>query len=86
MLKVIQFGEGGFLRGFSDWMFQKINDKGLSDIEVTVVQPIATGFCDVLKEQGYKYTHLIRGAEGVEKTEVTCIKDSVNPYTDFEKA
>ncbi len=84
-MKVIQFGEGGFLRGFCDWMFQKINDKGLGDIKVTVVQPIDKGLCELLKAQGYKYTHLIRGAEGVEETKISVITDSVNPYTEFEK-
>ena len=27
-VRVIQFGEGGFLRGFVDWMLQKLNDQG----------------------------------------------------------
>ncbi|MBO5453879.1 MAG: tagaturonate reductase [Clostridia bacterium] len=85
MIKVIQFGEGGFLRGFCDWMFQKMNDKKLADISVTIVQPIEKGLTEILKSQNYEYTHLIRGSEGVEETKVSCIKDSVNPYADFEK-
>ena len=85
MLKVIQFGEGGFLRGFCDWMFQKMNDNCKTDISVTVVQPIEMGMIDILKAQNYQYTHLIRGVEGVEETKVCCIDDSVNPYTEFEK-
>ena len=28
--RVVQFGEGGFLRGFVDWMFQKLADSGRS--------------------------------------------------------
>ena len=38
---VIQFGEGGFLRGFVDYFFKKLSDKGLFDGSVVVVQPIA---------------------------------------------
>lgn len=37
---VIQFGEGGFLRGFADYFFQKLQDKGLFDGSVVIVQPI----------------------------------------------
>ena len=40
-IRVIQFGEGGFLRGFADWMLQKLNDKELFFGGVAVVQPIA---------------------------------------------
>ncbi len=85
MTKIIQFGEGGFLRGFCDWMFQKMNDNCNTDISVTVVQPIEMGMVELLKAQNYQYSHLIRGVEGVEETKICCINDSVNPYTEFEK-
>ena len=38
--RFIQFGEGGFLRGFADWMIQKINDSTDFEGSVVVVQPI----------------------------------------------
>lgn len=81
---IIQFGEGGFLRGFVDWMIQKMNDSGLTDIGVVVVQPIAQGMCDVLSAQDCNYTHIIRGKEGVEQTFVNCITRCVKPYDDYE--
>lgn len=37
---VIQFGEGGFLRGFVDYFFHKLQEKGLYDGKIVVVQPI----------------------------------------------
>lgn len=83
--RVIQFGEGGFLRGFVDWMLQIANEKTDFDGGVTVVQPIKNGLCDVLAEQGYKYTHLCRGVEGVFAKEISVITDCVKPYDDFEK-
>ena len=49
--KFIQFGEGGFLRGFADWMIQKINDTTDFEGSVVVVQPIKDGLCDVLSSQ-----------------------------------
>ena len=59
--KVIQFGEGGFLRGFVGWMLQKLNESGLWNGSVVVVQPIEKGMCDVLSQQDCLYTHVMRG-------------------------
>ena len=81
--KVIQFGEGGFLRGFVDWMLQKMNNEGLFCGGVAVVQPIKDGMCDTLEAQGNVYTHVIRGAEGVETTRIDVIQKCVKPYDDF---
>lgn len=83
-VKVLQFGEGGFLRGFVDWMLQKLNDAGHWSGSVAVVQPIEKGMCDMLSAQNCLYTHIIRGAEGVEKTLVDVIDHCVKPYDDFE--
>ena len=64
--RVIQFGEGGFLRGFVDWMLQKVNENSDFDGSVVVVQPIEQGMCDMLSAQDCVYTQVIRGVEGVE--------------------
>ena len=82
--KFIQFGEGGFLRGFADWMIQKINDTTDFEGNVVVVQPIDKGMCDMLTAQDCIYTHIIRGEEGVEKQIVDVISRCVKPYEDFE--
>ena len=82
--KIIHFGEGGFLRGFVDWMLQKMNDSGLISANAVVVQPIESGMCDMLTAQNCCYTHLIRGVEGVEKTIVNSISRCVKPYDDFD--
>ncbi len=82
--KVIQFGEGGFLRGFVDWMLKKMNDNGSFNGNVCVVQPIEAGLCDMLTEQDCVYTHLCRGKEGVEKSIIDVISRCVKPYEDFE--
>ena len=81
--RVIQFGEGGFLRGFVDWMLQKVNEKSDFDGSVVVVQPIEQGMCDMLSAQDCVYTHVIRGVEGVDKTVVDVISRCVKPYEDF---
>ncbi|MBQ8879561.1 MAG: tagaturonate reductase [Clostridia bacterium] len=81
--RVIQFGEGGFLRGFVDWMLQKVNESSDFDGSVVVVQPIEAGMCDMLTAQNCVYTHVIRGVEGVDKTLIDVISRCVKPYEDF---
>ena len=83
--RVIQFGEGGFLRGFVDWMLNRINKKSDFNGSVVVVQPIEAGMCDTLTAQNCVYTHLIRGAEGVEADVIDVISRCVKPYEDFEE-
>ena len=81
--RVIQFGEGGFLRGFVDWMLQKVNENSDFDGSVVVVQPIEQGMCDMLTAQDCIYTQVIRGVEGVDTTIVDVISRCVKPYEDF---
>ena len=82
--RFIQFGEGGFLRGFTDWMLQIANEKNVFEGKVVVVQPIEKGMCDMLTEQGCVYTHLCRGAEGVDVKKIDVISRCVKPYDDFD--
>ena len=83
MEKVIQFGEGGFLRGFVDWMLQKVNETTDFDGQVVVVQPIEQGMCDMLSAQNCVYTHVCRGSEGVEVKKIDVITRCVKPYEDW---
>lgn len=82
--KIIQFGEGGFLRGFADWMIQHINEETDFNGSVVVVQPIKNGMCNILTEQNCEYTHICRGSEGVEEKKIDVISRCVNPYEDKE--
>ena len=81
--RVIQFGEGGFLRGFVDWMLQSVNEKTDFNGSVVVVQPIENGMCDMLSEQNGLYTHVIRGIEGVETQLIDVVSRCIKPYEDF---
>lgn len=83
-VKVLQFGEGGFLRGFIDWMIKKMNDSGAFNSNVVVVQPIADGLINKLNNQNGLYTHIIRGSEGVETSLIDVIDSCINPYDDFD--
>ena len=86
--KIIQFGEGGFLRGFVDWIVQLTNEASDFDASVVVVQPIENGMCAKLEEQNCVYTHVMRGMKNgvptVEKKVIDVISRTVEPYRDFE--
>jgi len=85
---VIQFGEGGFLRGFVDYFLQKLNDKELYEGSVVVVQPIKQGMCKLLEEQNCNYNLFLRGIEKGERVdehiEISVINRCVNPYENYE--
>jgi len=83
--RVIQFGEGGFLRGFADWILQHVNEKSSFNGSVVVVQPIENGMCDKLSEQNCVYTHIMRGVEGVETKVIDVISRCIKPYDEYEK-
>lgn len=83
---VIQFGEGGFLRGFVDYFFQKLKEKELFDGSVVIVQPIEKGMCEMLEKQGCEYNLFLRGIDNGqvvdEHTHIDVISRCVNPYTE----
>lgn len=85
---VIQFGEGGFLRGFVDYFFQKMKDQGLFEGSVVVVQPIEKGMCDMLEAQNCEYNLFLRGIDDGqvvdEHTHIDIISRCVNPYVDYD--
>ena len=86
--KIIQFGEGGFLRGFVDWIVQLTNEATDFNAGVVVVQPIEKGMCQMLESQNCVYTHIMRGMKGgvptTEKKIVDSISRTVEPYADWE--
>lgn len=86
--KVLQFGEGGFLRAFVDWMFHQLNKNGLFNGRVVVVQPIAQGLVEKLNDQDGLYTLILRGLENGQPTEkkeiISSVSRGINPYTDWQ--
>ena len=85
---VLQFGEGGFLRGFVDYFFKKLNDAGLYDGKVVIVQPLPAGMIEKLNEQDGKYNLYLRGIRDGEvvneHTLIDVVSRGINPYTDFD--
>ena len=65
--KILQFGEGNFLRCFIDWMVQKMNDRAGFDGQVQIIQPIGDELCvpsQILNARGGKYHTCLRGVIG----------------------
>ena len=60
-VKVMQFGEGNFLRAFVDYFFDMSNEKAGWNGKVTLVQPIAAGLTELINEQEGLYTLYLRG-------------------------
>ncbi len=87
--KIMQFGEGNFLRAFVDWMVDEANTAGVFGAGVAVVQPIDRGMVPMLNEQGGVYTLFLRGmqnGEVVQKRQiVTCITRGFNPYEQWKE-
>lgn len=85
---VIQFGEGGFLRGFADYFLQKLKEKELFDGSVVIVQPIEKGMCEILEQQNCEYNLFLRGIDHGEvvdeHTHIDVISRCINPYRDFD--
>ena len=82
-IRVLQFGTGGFLRGFADWMLQKLNDTTDFDGSVIVVQSTQSGQCDRLNSQNCLYTHTILDAETTETEIIDIIDRCINIHTDY---
>ena len=86
--RVIQFGEGNFLRAFVDWQIDKMNKEIGFDAGIVVVQPRAEGMLDALIEQDCLYTLYTQGildGKLIKEHEViTAITRGINPYADFE--
>ena len=87
--RIIQFGEGGFLRAFVDWIVQLTDEKTDFDASAVVIQPIEKGMCDMLEKQNCVYTLIMRGLKDgiptVDKKVIDCISRTVQPYRDFDE-
>lgn len=86
--RIIQFGEGNFLRAFVDWIVYNMNEKADFNSSVVVVQPIAQGMVDLLNKQDCLYHVNLQGLEKGQKvdslTRIDVISRALNPYTEYD--
>ncbi len=88
--KVLQFGEGNFLRAFVNYWFDVSNEKAGWNGKCVLVQPIAPGLAKLINEQEGLYTLYLRGRENGEKVDrkrvISSVSRCLNPYekADFD--
>lgn len=86
--KILQFGEGNFLRAFTDWIVNVMNKEIGFDAGIDVVQPLPNGMVDMLNDQDGLYHVYLKGIkEGKPITEfslIDCVNKGINPYSEFE--
>lgn len=86
--RVIQFGEGNFLRSFVDWIISNMNEKTDFDGSVVVVQPIEKGMADIINSQDGLYHVNLQGKMNGEVVNsyrlIDVISRCLNPYTEYQ--
>ena len=87
-VKVLQFGEGNFLRAFVDYWFDMSNEKVGWNGKVSIIQPIGQGLSKLINAQEGLYTLYLRGSENGEKINrkrvISVVKDCFNPHDEAE--
>ena len=82
--KILQFGEGNFLRAFVDYWFDVSNEKAGFNGKAVLVQPIAPGLAKLINEQEGLYTLYLRGRKNGEKVDrkrvISSVSRCLNPY------
>ena len=88
-IKVLQFGEGNFLRAFVDYMIDIANENGNFNGDIVLVKPIEFGSLDLFHKQECQYTVQLRGIVDGEAKRinriVTSVTDVVDAYGEYEK-
>ena len=82
--KVLQFGEGNFLRAFVDYWFDLANERAGWNGKCCLVQPIAQGLTNMINEQEGLYTLYLRGSQAGQKVDdkrvISSVSRCLNPY------
>ena len=85
-IRIVQFGEGNFLRAFADHMIDIANEKGVFDGSIVIVKPKAGGSVKRFREQNAFYTVVLRGKENGETVNtnrvITSVAQVLEPVAD----
>lgn len=86
MKKVLQYGEGNFLRSFVDLYFETLNREG-GEWAVEIVKPIPFGSLEAFARQGNRYHVILRGVKDGNAAEtvypVSVVEQAISPFDDF---
>lgn len=85
--RIIQFGEGNFLRCSVDWIISNMNEKADFNSDVVIVQPLGMGRIDNLMEQDCLYHVNLQGLDNGKPVNsfrlIDCVSRALNPYKQF---
>lgn len=88
-IKVLQFGEGNFLRGFVDYMIDIANERGMFNGNIVLAKPIAYGNLEYFHRQECQYTVHLSGIEDGRPKEssriVSSLSDALGVYENYEE-
>jgi tagaturonate reductase len=86
-VKVLQFGEGNFLRAFADWIIDLMNEQAGFGGAVQVIQPIAQGMGDLVNRQEGLYHLVLNGIQQGKAVReirlITSVAGVINPFEDL---
>lgn len=88
--RVLQFGEGNFLRAFVDYFIDVLNEKAGFNSKVVLCKPTASAsrLPDIINEQEGLYTLFLRGFQNGQKVNkkrvISCVSRCLNPYKEFD--
>ncbi|MBQ8374211.1 MAG: tagaturonate reductase [Clostridia bacterium] len=89
MTKILQYGEGNFLRTFVDVYFDTLNKNGQGRYAVNIVKPIVFGTLERFEKQNNQYHIVLRGMENGNSVEnvyaVESVENAIDPFIDYEK-
>ncbi len=87
MIKILQYGEGNFLRTFVDLYFDTLNKENLGEYSVNIVKPITFGSLERFEKQNNKYHIVLRGMEKGAEVEnvykVDCLEKVIDPFVNY---
>ncbi len=83
-VRVLQFGEGNFLRAFTDWVIDILNQETGFDGAIQVVQPLANGMGEAINKQDGLYHVVLNGIRNGQSFRETrlikSVKGVINPF------
>jgi tagaturonate reductase len=85
-VKILQFGQGNFMRGFFDWQIDLLNERTGLDAGVVVVRPRGGSSTPLLDVQDGLFTVLVRGLDEngqpvKQYRTVECVRREIDPAT-----
>lgn len=87
--RIIQFGEGNFLRAFADWIIFNMNQKAGFNSSVVIVQPLEIGMVNMLNEQDGLYHVNLQGLQNGKEVDsiqlIDVVSRGLNPYAQYDE-